>query len=453
MKPVTRPMSIPDRVFLSFDTDYVFTHIAILAAFALPDTASQGFVGDLVAKLRADTRFVEPFNFRIAPGVRRRWQVLDDNDIDLDHHLVHWALPPPGTMRQLDAAVARVHSRPLDPAKPLWQLHVIEGVERDRFAVYLKVHHALMDGMAVMSVFSRMVSPDPDDRDLRPIWSLDLPGPNSATTRQHETRRIAADLTAQARQFVREGRHPTDPAFAVPMTGPRSKLLNGRLSRQRSFATQTFDADRMRRLADRADASLNDLFLVVLSGALRRYVAERAGLPERGLVAGVPVASRSGVSDPRHNAGGLILVNLFTDLPAPIDRLRGIKRSSALAKEHLESVSPAAADLYAVLTFGPFMIQEVTRLSGRVKAPFNVTVSNVPGPHAQHYLLGARHHALYGLANLGHGQRLNMTVVSASGRIGVGFTGCGDALGDVHVLADYLTDAVAELEAALRVGG
>ena len=449
----TKRMTMPDRVFLSFDTEYVFTHIGLLAIFAVPDTSPRGFVGDLVARLRAASRFVEPFNFRIAPGVRRRWQVLGGNDIDLDHHLVHWALPAPGTMRQLDAAVARVHSRPLDPTKPLWQLHVIEGIEADRFAVYLKVHHALMDGMAVMTLFSMMVSPDPDDRVLRPIWSVELPRPKSATTRRPAIRRIAADLTAQARLFVREGRHPTDPAFAVPMTGPRCKLLNGRLSRQRSFASQAFDAEAMRRLAERADASLNDLFLVVLSGALRRYVAERAGLAERGLVAGVPVASRSGVSDPRHNAGGMILVNLFTDLPDPIDRLRGIKRSSALAKEHLESVSPGAADLYAVLTFGPFMLQEVTRLSGRVRSPFNVTVSNVPGPRQQQHLLGARLDGLYGVANLGHGQRLNMTVVSASGRIGVGFTGCGDALGDVHVLADYLPDAVAELEAALRVGG
>ncbi len=181
--------------------------------------------------------------------------MLGGNDIDLDHHLVHWALPAPGTMRQLDAAVARVHSRPLDPTKPLWQLHVIEGIETDRFAVYLKVHHALMDGMAVMTLFSMMVSPDPDDRVLRPIWSVELPRPKSATTRRPEIRRIAADLTAQARLFVREGRHPTDPAFAVPMTGPRCKLLNGRLSRQRSFATQAFDAEAMRRLAERADAS------------------------------------------------------------------------------------------------------------------------------------------------------------------------------------------------------
>jgi diacylglycerol O-acyltransferase len=437
-------MSMPDRVFLSFDTESVFTHMSLISIFRIPDT-TKGFVADLVARLRAGQTVVGPFNYR-APSrwPRRRWDVLDRGDIDLDHHVIHSALPAPGGMRQLESAIARVHSRPLDPTKPLWETHVIEGLADGRFAICFKVHHALMDGVALMDQFARMVSSDPLDRDLRPIWAVPLRRPAAPVVRWLGAGR---ELARGARRFAAEGLHPTDPAFAVPMAGPRSRLLNGQLSRQRSWATTEFDAARMHSLAERADASINEIFLAALSGALRRYLTERGELPGRGLVAGVPVASRSGAGDSRHNAGGMILVNLFTDLADPVERLRGIKRSSALAKEHLDSMSPSAADLYAVLTFGPFMLQEVTHLSGRVRAPFNVTVSNVPGPRAQRYLLGAPLDGLFGAANLGHGQRLNMTVVSAGDHIGVGFTGCGDALGDVDRLADHLGDAVVELEA------
>jgi diacylglycerol O-acyltransferase len=439
-------MSMPDRVFLSFDTETVFTHMSLISIFRIRDTTN-GFVADLVARLRAADTVVEPFNYRApARWPRRRWDVLDRGDIDLGHHLIHSALPAPGGPRQLQSAIARVHSRPLDPTKPLWETHVLEGMADGRFAICHKVHHALMDGVALMDQFCRMVSSDPLDRDLRPVWAIPL-GRSAAPAIPGRVLGTARELAGGARRFAAEARHPTDPALAVPLTGPRSRLLNGRVSRQRSWATTEFDVARMRALAERADASINEIFLAALSGALRRYLIERDELPERGLIAGVPVASRSDTGDPRHNAGGMILVNLFTDLTDPVDRLRGVKRSSALAKQHLDSLSAPAADLYAVLTFGPFMLQELTHLSGRVRAPFNVTVSNVPGPRAQRYLLGAALDGLFGAANLGHGQRLNMTVVSAGGRIGVGCTGCGDALADIDRLADHLGDAVAELEA------
>jgi hypothetical protein len=119
--------------------------------------------------------------------------------------------------------------------------------------------------------------------------------------------------------------------------------------------------------------------------------------------------------------------------------------------QHLESVSRAAADVYAVLTFGPFMLLELTRLSGRVKSPFNVTVSNAPGRKELHYLLGAAREGVYMGLNPGHGQRLHMCVSFADGRFGVTFTGCGDSLGDVHQLTGLLAEAVSELESALGI--
>jgi diacylglycerol O-acyltransferase len=146
----------------------------------------------------------------------------------------------------------------------------------------------------------------------------------------------------------------------------------------------------------------------------------------------------------------MILVNLFTDLADPAERLRGIIRSSRLAKEHVASMSRQAADRYALLTFAPYLLQEATRLSGRVRAPFNVTVSNVAGPSSPQYLQGAALDGLFAAAPLFHGQLLNLTVVSTGGRIGVAFTACAAALGDTSRLAELFDDAVAELETVVR---
>lgn len=443
---MTVPMTMPDRVFLSFDTDRVFTHVSVLATFRMPDSAP-GFVDELMDRLRGAATVVAPFNYLApAPRPRRRWRVLDDRDIDLGHHVRHTRLDAPGTRPQLERAVAALHSRPLDPARPLWEFHVIDGLAGNRFALCAKVHHSLMDGTALIGLLSAMTASDPDVVELTPIWSIPLP---AVTPAAGSPLTMARELAGGAWRFIVEGWRRTDPAFAVPLGGPRSRLLNGRLSTRRSWATADFAADRIRRIADRAGASVNEVLLVALSAALRRYLADRSELPERGLIAGVPVASRSQVADPRHNAGGMILVNLFTDVADPYERLQGVLRSSAVAKRHFETMSPPAADRYAVLTFGPFMIEEITHLSGRVKAPFNVTVSNVAGPGSPRYLLGAAQDGLYAAANLGHGQRLNMTVMSACGQIGVGFTGCGEALADLDRLAGVLTEAVSELEAVL----
>jgi diacylglycerol O-acyltransferase / wax synthase len=258
------------------------------------------------------------------------------------------------------------------------------------------------------------------------------------------------ELAAAAWRFVVEAWRPTDPAFAIPLRCPRSRRLNGRLSPNRSWAATEFDSARIRDLAHRAGASLNEIFLAALSTVLREYLTAHGELPRRSLTAGVPASNRGPTADPWHDASGMILVNLFTDLPDPAERLRGIIRSSRLAKEHIASMSPPAADRYAVLAMGPALLQGVAGLSGRVRAPFNVTVSNVPGPSSPQYLLGAALDGLYAAAPIFHGQLLNLAVVSTGGRIGVAFTTCAAAIADTSRLADLFDDAIAELEAVVR---
>jgi WS/DGAT/MGAT family acyltransferase len=307
-----------------------------------------------------------------------------------------------------------------------------------------------MDGTGMVRAFSAMLSTDPHDSTLTPLWAQPLP--TAETPGGSVDTRAVLELMCSAKRFAAEWHRPTDPAFAVPLTGARSALLNGRLSPRRSWATTGFDVARLRNLAEQTCASVNEVLMAALATALRAHLAGRGEDHDgRSLIAAVPVASRSGVADPRHDAGGMILVNLFTDRPDPVERLRGIIRSSALAKRHLDTLSAAAADRYAVLTFGPFMVQQLAHLSGRVRPPFNVTVSNVPGPRSQQYLLGAAQQGLAAAANLGHGQRLNVTVLSTGPHLEVGFTGCAVAFADIDRLAMLFSDAVDELELVLSL--
>ena len=357
-------------------------------------------------------------------------------------------------MRDLEAAIAHIHSRPLDRAKPLWELTVIDGLADGRIALCFKVHHALMDAMTLIKLMSRTFSSDVDDGEIRPIWCLP-PCSSSATGGRRRlgvarTLGVMRELAAAAWRFLVEAWRPTDPAFAVPLRCPPLRRLNGRLSPHRSWAAIEFDSARLRDLAHRAGASLNELLLAALSTVLREYLTARGELPHRSLTAGVPASNRGPTADPWHDANGMILVNLFTDLADPAERLGGIIRSSRLAKEHVASMSPQAADLHAVLTFGPALLQEATRLSGRVRAPFNVTVSNVAGPSSPQYLNGAAMDGLFAAAPLFHGQLLNMAVVSTGGRIGVAFTTCAEAMGDTSRLPELFGDAVAELEAVVQ---
>lgn len=446
-------MSMPDRVFLSSDTDVVRTHMVGIPLFRIPGTAA-AFVEELLAWARATTILTTPFNRVPIRWPRRRWGIIEAAAVDFSHHVVRTTLPPPGSMRDLEAAVARIHSQPLDRAKPLWELHVIDGLADGRIALCLKVHHALMDAMTLVKLMVRTFTSHPDEDVLRPIWSLPPRSSNSAGNRRRlgvaRTLGVMRELAAAAWRFLVEAWRPTDPAFAIPLRCPRSRRLNGRLSPDRSWAATEFDSARLRELAHRAGASLNELFLAALSTVLREYLGARGELPHRSLTAGVPASNRGPTADPWHDASGMILVNLFTDLPDPAERLRGIIRSSRLAKEHVASMSPQAADRYAVLTMAPALLQEVVGLSGRVRAPFNVTVSNVAGPSSPQYLFGAALDGLYAAAPVFHGQLLNLTVVSTGGRIGVSFTTCASAMGDTSRLAELFDDAIAELESVVR---
>ena len=451
-----------DAAWLYVDTVDTPMQVACMAIFSLPEDAPGDFLQGLFEHLRAVPSFARPFNLKLAStklkSVMPAW--VEAEHIDLDYHLRHSALPKPGGERELGVLISRLHSHPMDFNRPLWEAHVIEGLEGGRFALYMKMHHSLVDGVGGMRMLQRMLTVDPQARSQPPPWAVGCGGgrERAETSFDAQLRRWAEAARTQADaapsvaralgHVVRASFRRNDPQEALPFSGPRS-VLNAKVSAQRRFATQYYGLGRVRAVASKAGVTLNDVFLGLCAAAMRRYLLEIGALPEAPLTAGVPVSVRPADDENAGNAISFIIANLNTPVEDPVERLQRISESTQIAKDRLQALPKAGIDSYTMVFMAPFILQLLAGLGGRMRPMFNVTVSNVPGPKTPLYFNGARMEQIYPVSLLTHGQALNITAVSYNGQFNIGITGCRDALPSMQRLAVYMGEALEELEALL----
>ena len=462
----TKRLNLLDASWLAVDTVETPMHVGSLLIFSKPDNAPADFMQRLVAHLKDCTEVYPPWNFKLKSLALRRllpvWTYSED--LDIDFHVRHSALPQPGGERELGMLISRLHSRQLDFSRPLWDAHVIEGLENNRFALYTKMHHSLVDGISGMRMLQRTLGESA-------AASRKLPGPWAAQPREKPPREEPEELSApsslldtvkdglrkQAQsapelvralgRLIKAGNEGGD--LTAPFTAP-SSALNGRVSGARRFATQQYDLARLKALAKSADVSLNDVVLWLCSSALRRFLKETHTLPAKALTAGIPVNIRPADDEGMGTAISFVMANLATDIADPRKRLKAISSSMKSAKEHLQSLPRSALTQYTMLVMAPYILQLLTGLGGRTRPVFNVTISNVPGPTHPLYLYGAKLEAMYPVSLLSHGQALNITCVSYNGSMNFGFTGARDALPHMQRLAVYTGEALEELEQLLK---
>jgi diacylglycerol O-acyltransferase / wax synthase len=456
------------------DTAWIFTesratpnHVGGLLQFRLPEGAPKDFLSRLMADFRSHRQFAPPWNRRLKYPLLKNplpaW--VEDRDIDLEYHVRRVALPWPGGERELGELVGLLQSTSMDLSRPPWECTIIEGLEGGRFALFIKMHHSLIDGVSGMMLLQRAMSPDPaESMALPPFWSgarhararrparSSLP-PTMASVMTSAIEGLSAQVrtvpqlvSAFARIFRRIG--ADDDGLAVPFDTPYS-MLNGRVREKRRFATQQFPMARLRALADAGQCTLNDIVLTVCGGALRRYLLERDSLPEKPLVAGIPISVRPKDDAGSGNAISFILATLGTDIADPAERLRAIKGSVEHAKAHVKALPRHAMLQYTMLLMSPTIITLLTGIGGRTRPMFNITISNVPGPDTPLYFRGAELTAIYPASIVTHGQALNITCESYAGFMNFGFTGCHTSVPSLQKIAVYSADAVAELEAAI----
>jgi WS/DGAT/MGAT family acyltransferase len=449
-----------DAVWLALESRDTPMHVGGLFEFTLPTNAPADHLKLEFERMREARAIPSPWNLKLVepPLLGGRAPFMrETRDVDLDYHVRHSALPHPGGQRELGILVSRLHSHQLDLHRPLWEVHLIEGLEGNRFAMYSKIHHSLVDGVSAMRLIMRALSEDPDRRGMAPFWTVGagarprraggrngalgaLKGPlnvvRGAAAAAAGLSRAAVDLAVAA---------VDDRALQAPYRAP-SSVLGGSLGGQRRFATQQYKLARIKRLAKAADCTLNDIVLYLSGSALRRYLAEHARIPDRPLTAGIPVNLREADDQSMGTAIGMMVAELGTNVANPIQRLQAITRSTAEAKRHLSGLPPEARTSYTLLINGPYIAGLMAGLAGHSPIPFNVGISNVPGPVEPLYLNGSRLDSLSPLSLLLHGNALNITCVSYAGTLNFGLTGARDTLPHLQRLAIYMGDALAEIE-------
>lgn len=390
---------------------------------------------------------------------------VEDGDFDLDYHVRRAALPAPGGKAELEEFVAQVVALPLDRTRPLWEMHVVEGLSGGRTAVVTKIHHAAIDGISGAEIAAAWLDLEacPPPPDVADDWRPE-PRPSEIELLAFAAASLAVAPLSLARSAVRlattalevseRNRAAERPPPPSPFAAPRTSL-NQAITPHRRVAFFDLALDDFRRVKNAFACTVNDVVLAVCAGGLRRYLLEGGELPAEPLVAMVPVSVRSekekGTLGNRLSA---LLTSLHTDVPGPSERLRRISAAMAVAKEQQELVGAAALAELSESAF-PALLARAARLVtsrrvfDRLRPAFNVAISNVPGPNFPLFFAGRRLESFRPVGPVAEGIGLNVTVMSYCGTLSFGLNACRETVPGLDRLARYLSTALEELLAAV----
>lgn len=457
------PMSPTSSIFLLAETREHPMQVGALQLFHAPDGATaldvRAMFDSAIAQDEVATLFQK--RARRSLGSLGQWGWEVDTKFDLEHHVRRNALPQPARIRELFVLVSQLHSALLDRHRPLWEMHLIEGLADGRYATYFKAHHSLVDGVSALRVLSQMLSEDPDRHDMPAPWAMRHESPPKLVERnvaQTDTLRGVLNILGEAAGLVPTlartiNRGLQAESGAISFSAPKT-MLNLPITGARRFAAQSWPMERIRQVGKAADATVNDVVLAMCSGALRNYLRDLDALPDAPLIAMVPVSLHGdgpGSHDGGGNAIGAVMCNLGTHLDGPLERLATVHRSMVAGKQSLTGMSQAQILAMTALGVSPLAVYPLLRLDGKARPPFNLIISNVPGPRTPMYWNGARLDGLYPLSVLVDGQALNITVTSYSTEIAFGLTGCRRTVPHLQHLLGHLDAELAALELAVGV--
>ena len=449
---MSNKLSALDLAFLSLEKQSTPVNVASLAIFEIPKGYKGNFPKDLMAKLESQIPG-PPFNQKLSSvhsAALPSWET--DDHFDIHYHVRHSALPKPGTVKDLLELASRLHSRLLDRERPLWEFHLIEGLENNQFAMYMKMHHAAIDGMGGIELMESCLSLAASDEVKAPwvgISKKHKSGAHESAGLMEKTNKLVEKVGSSSKMvqdlskmLVGQGLKAvgidknTSP---VPFSAPKS-IFNVPITGSRRFAVKSLSLTELKALGQQANATVNDIVLALCSGALRKYMMDKGALPKKSLIASVPVSvrqvNRSG------NQITYVIADLATNEPDTMTRLAKIGNSTKDAKSELVNVSADAATNFAVMAQGIVAVLNQVNLSKLTPPAANITISNVPGPRKPLYFGQAKLKATYPLSVLIDGQSLNITVVSYCDSIGFGLMACRDTIPDVDVIADYIESAI-----------
>ncbi|MFG3618026.1 wax ester/triacylglycerol synthase family O-acyltransferase [Nocardia sp. NPDC047654] len=456
-----------DASFLYLETGTQHLHVCALLILdpSSGDYSFEGFKAELARRIP------------LIPQMRRRvYEVplnldhpvwVEDANFDLDYHVRRIAIAPPAGRRELAELVGDIASRPMDRDRPLWEMSVVEGLDDGKVAVICKYHHAAVDGVTGANLMMHLCDPEPGaakevpDQQWRPDpkpndWQLlaeavvKFPARAGIVGMLPKTVGIVASF-AQRRRKNKAG-------MAVPFSAPRTPF-NLAITPHRAVAFTDAELDAIKEIRSAFGVKVNDVVLTVVAGALRTYLAGRDELPDRSLIASVPVSVHEST---RHTAGvnkvSALFATLGTDIADPVERLRAVAEANRGAKEEHEVIG---ADF--LQDWSKYAPPNTFRLAARMYSSLklaevhpvvhNLVVSNVPGPPMPLYFLGFRVDGMYPFGPVFHGAGLTVTVLSNNDKLNFGFIACKELVPDIGALTDAVPGVVSELLSAARTSG
>lgn len=407
------------------------------------------------------------------PGFRRKLQNpvlnldhpvwIDDTEFDVEHHVRRVVVALPGDRDDLAKVCSDIAAQPLDRARPLWEMWVIEGLAGGNVAVLTKMHHATVDGVSGASLISELCSLEPGSAPMGAATTASAPGtPSDAAIvadgvlhllkKPAKFVRLLPPTLQVLPQWVQRARRGT--AMPAPFTAPRTSL-NATVTGHRSVAFVRMDLADVKEVKNAFGTTVNDVVLTMCSGALRKYLAGRNELPDSSLVAMVPVSVHGTSDAPGTNKVSGMFASLASDIVDPVARLDAIAQQNRVAKEHHQALSASLlqdwAQFAAPNTFAlAVRVYSKLRLAERHPVVHNLVISNVPGPPMPIYFMGARIVGFHPFGPVFHGAGLNITVLSNDGHLDVGLIACRELAPNLWDLADDLPIALAELVRVAR---
>lgn len=463
-----KKLNFLDLGFLLMESRETPMHVGGVSLYTLPEGADeQTFLHNLADNLRNVTEFQPPFGDRLKTGPlglagSTYWE--PDPSLDIDYHIRHSALPKPGRYRELFNLVSRLHATLLDRNRPLWEMHLIEGLQNRQFAVYSKTHHAAVDGARSIHIARSMLSNSPDfimeDSPLsaaageryRAYLGKEHPAAISDQQLRNVADRLKASFDSSANIYgglksLTAAWRGKGGALMLPFLDVPQSAINTSVDGARRFVAQSWPFARIRAVGKAFDGTFNDAVLAMCGGALRLYLQTHAELPEKSLKAMVPVSLRKEGDIESSNAVASISADLATNIKDPVKRFATIRASTRAGKELFQDMSAAEAQLFSTVLQAPGMLLGPLGLATRLP-PFNTIVSNVPGIIQPMYWNGARMDGSYPASIVTEGVALNITLVSYDKNVDFGIMACRRSIPHAQRLIDYMEQSLVELEDA-----
>lgn len=470
-------LSAMDASFVYLETPSTPMHIGSVAIYD-PSTASGGKVRfkDILRHIEARLHLARPFRQKLVrvPGNLDHPYWIEDESFDIEFHVRHIALPEPGDWRQLCIQVARLHARPMDMSKPLWEFTVVEGLDNIEglpcgcFALVSKVHHAAIDGMSGVDMTSAIHSLEaeaPPPEPATPWQPEKAPGLGELLFRTHLNnlaqplnwlQTVANSIPGIAR--LGEGLGKREVTLDNVKPAPRTRF-NAKVGPHRAFEGALFDLNEVRTIRTAvAGATVNDVMLTVVGGALRTYLEAKGELPRESMTAMAPISVRAeGEKGAMGNLVSAMVVALGTHIEKPLERLAYVHGEAENSKAMTSAVGARTLSEYSKLLpsalagLGARLYTQLG-LAERMSQPFNCVVTNVPGPRVPIYMAGAKMVVQYGTGPIYDGMGLIHPVYSYGDKIAVSFVADRDAIADPAFYAQCLRDSFGELKAATATG-